>query len=102
MRTALLLKILYVFSYLFFLKQFKELVESRQDHDTGAAVGSAAFFCIIRRNGNILATTGSSDMSRIQSILILQDLDNGSSAFYAEIPVILQLARSVVGFVIGM
>src|ERR1700761_1260297 len=69
----------------------EELIKLRQDHDTGAAVSSTSFFGIIARNRLIFATASGSDMRRIETILFLQDTDNGSSALNAKIPVVFEV-----------
>ncbi len=89
-------------SCLFLFQQLEELIQLRQDHDTGTAVGRAAFFGIIGRNGDVFGTTCGSDMCRIETVLFLQDPDHRCGTFNAEIPVVYQIRRTAIVLIIGM
>lgn len=70
------------------LEELEELIQLGQDYDPGAAVCCTTFFGIVWRNRNIFTATGCRNVRGIQSILALEDTDDGSCAFAAEIPVI--------------
>src|SRR5580658_1129386 len=87
---------------LFMFEEFEELIELRQDHDAGAAVSGAAFVGIVARDGYVFTAAGCRYVGRIEAIFLLEDADDGSSTFRTEVPVILDGAGMVIGFVIRM
>src|ERR1700678_1514954 len=83
-------------------EQLEELVQLRQDHYTSAAVGGAAFVGVIGSDGQIFTATGGRHVGRIETVLFLEDADDGGSAFSTEVPVVLDRAGMIIGFVIRM
>src|SRR3984957_6503540 len=83
-------------------EQLEELIQLRQDHDSGAAVRGATFVGIIRGDGYIFPAAGRCDMSRIEAVFFLQDADDGSSTLRTEVPVILERAGVIIRFVVRM
>lgn len=77
------------------------MVQLGQDHDTGATVEGAAIGGIILSDGQVFAATSGGNMGGLEAIFVLEDTDNGSSALYAKVPVVQQVAPAKV-YVVGV
>src|SRR6478672_3696118 len=70
-------------------QQFKELIQLRQDHDAGAAVGSFTLHAVVTGYRQVLAAATGGHALGINMKLVLQDAHNRSSALGAQVPVVL-------------
>jgi len=77
---------------LFVFEQFKELIQLGKNNDTGTAVLGAAVRRVVARNRQVFAPSSGGDMGRLEAIFVLEDANDGGGAFYAEIPIIQEIA----------
>ena len=83
-------------------EQLEELIQLRQDNDTGAAICGAAFVRIVWSDGYIFTAAGCRHVGRVEAIFLLKDADDGGRTFGTQVPVILDRAGMVVGLIVRM
>lgn len=84
------------------LQQLEKLIQLRQYHDTGTAIGGFSCCCAVVGNRAKLSTTGSYHFSRIQAILLLQQANHGGRPLHAQVPVVADRTASGESYVVGM